>query len=179
MSSEKPMQLQAINPFGAAEVVSDSIIRRAFPVLAPVLIAFAFVGCSTQIDVERINTGDATATLSHTPDTTRTSSAPLPPTPPAQPPLPSPSQPTTSRVSEDRPVSIRINNVTINYRAGDTHVHTVTYHAGDTHVHEMPTVEKHIMICREPPRTEDNRCEQLRLEHERRVAEWKSFPFGR
>ena len=70
------------------------------------------------------------------------------------------------------------NSVIFNIRGGDTHYHL------DTHVHidEQPQVQERLEIRREvtvPPRPVDPRCQQLRLEHERRVAEWWSFPLGK
>ena len=164
MSSETPTYVQPIEQLKAAAAI---IMRFPFPVLAAVLLALAASGCSARIDIERVNRTAATATEIRTAESNKTR-AELD----CQPSSPQPPEPPRS-VSEERPANMCINNVTINYHGGDTHYHSDTH----IHLHETPSVNQSIVIRRE--RLVDERCEQLRLEHERRVAEWQSFPLGK
>lgn len=166
MSSETPTYVQPIGQIKAAAAIT---MRFPFPVLAAVLLALAASGCSARIDIERVNRTTATATEIHTAENNRTraelaiqSSSPQPP------------QPRRS-VSEERPANMCINNVTINYRGGDIHYHSDTH----IHLHETPSVTQCIVIRPEPRRLVDSRCEQLRREHEHRIAEWQLFPLGK
>lgn len=166
MSSATPIRVQSIEQLKAAAAI---IMRFPFPVLAAVLLALAASGCSARIDIERMNSTDTTATEIRTAENSRTTgeldfqlSSPQPPEP-------------LRSVSEERPANMRINNVTINYRGGDTHYHS------DTHIYlqETPSVNQSIVIRPEPRRSVNNHCERLRLEHERRVAEWQSCPLDK
>jgi hypothetical protein len=129
-------------------------------------------GCSARIE----NSTGTTATETSTTEDhrTRVELDFQPRTARPQPPL----EPPTSASSEAKLLTISGNTVIFNIRGGDTHYHS------DTHVHidEQPQVQERIVIRREvtePPRQVDPRCQQLRLEHERRVAEWRSFPLGK
>ena len=118
-------------------------MRFPFPVLAAVLLALAASGCSARIDIERVNRTAATVTEIRTAENNRTTGELD-----FQPSSPQPPQPRRS-VSEERPANICINNVTINYRGGDTHDHSDTH----IHLHETPSVNQSIVIRPEPRRS--------------------------
>jgi hypothetical protein len=207
MTAEKPTHVQPIELLGVTEGVADEqpviVIsirpdppnwrphsfalskRQATRLLTdlgsllhvPVVLLLGCVvagGCSARIEN---STGTTTTGTSTTEDhRTRVELDFQPRTARPQPPL-EPPPPPRSASSEAKSLTISGNTVIFNIRGGDTHYHS------DTHVHidEQPQVRERIVIRREvsePPRQVDPRCQQLRLEHERRVAEWKAFPLG-
>jgi hypothetical protein len=208
MTAEKPMHVQPIELLGVTEgmaneqpVIVISIRpdppnwrphsfalnkRQATRLLhdlgsllrVPVVLLLGCVlagGCSARIESSTGTTATGTSTTED--HRTRVELDFQPRTARPQPPL-EPPPPPRSASSEAKSLTISGNTVIFNIRGGDTHYHS------DTHVHidEQPQVRERIVIRREvsePPRQVDPRCQQLRLEHELRVAEWKAFPLGK
>jgi hypothetical protein len=191
MANEQPVIVVSIRPDPANWRPHNIVLskRQATRLLTdlgnllrvPVVLLLGCVlagGCSARIENSTGTTATGTSTTED--HRTRVELDFQPRTARPQPPLEPQSSPEPPRPasSEAKPLTISGNTVIFNIRGGDTHYHS------DTHVHidEQPQVRERIVIRREvtePPRQVDPRCEQLRAEHERRVAEWRSFPLGK
>jgi hypothetical protein len=82
-----------------------------------------------------------------------------------------------------KPIAADVNSVInttiiVNYRGGDIHNHTNIHvnQAAPPRIEERITVQREVQV--EPRRQLDERCEFLKMQHEKRVEIWTRFPLG-